>query len=319
MIQATDHSFFEGPEKKFELMVNENAPSLRSLDLLTWSAIVGAANATILSQKNYPQFDAYLLSESSLFVYDRQVTMITCGRTRLIEAVMMLLDQIGVETVSMLVYERKIEHFPALQHSSFLHDAQQLATQLDGRSLRFGVEHAHRIDMFVATRDHVPNDSDVTIEVLMHGLDPQRAILFSNGPRADRTARSLGLDCLLGTPAAIDEYAFEPAGYSLNAASDSSFYTVHVTPESQGSYASFETNWDFRPDPSSLVKSITQCFAPESFDVLSFVPGHTHVPLSPPPDYIGRKIVHGEIGGYAIAFTSFFRPQGIEHPVLVKL
>ena len=70
--------------------------------------------------------DAYLLSESSLLVHDDYLTIITCGRTRLIESVFTLLDHIGPDDVRYLIYQRKNEHFPERQRTTFYEDARRL-------------------------------------------------------------------------------------------------------------------------------------------------------------------------------------------------
>jgi S-adenosylmethionine decarboxylase len=78
--------FFEGSEKKIEIIFKPSAPNLRALGKPFWEDVVWASGAKILSQVSNEHMDAYLLSESSLFVYDRYLVMITCGRTRLIQA-----------------------------------------------------------------------------------------------------------------------------------------------------------------------------------------------------------------------------------------
>lgn len=40
----------------------------------------------------------------------------------------------------------------------------------------------------------------------------------------------------------IDDYVFEPCGYSMNGTEGKAFSTIHVTPEDGFSYASFEVN-----------------------------------------------------------------------------
>ena len=57
-----------------------------------WREIVAASRASVLSRMSNDACDAYLLSESSLFVFERRMLMITCGQTRLVDAVEALLD-----------------------------------------------------------------------------------------------------------------------------------------------------------------------------------------------------------------------------------
>ena len=165
-------TFFEGPEKKVELAVVDDHPSLRAFGAPFWHRVVAAAKADVLSTISNQHLDAYLLSESSLFVYDNFVTMITCGRTTLVRAVETMLEQIDRDAISVLVYERKNEHFPHDQPSSFFDDARWLRELVPGRAVRFGVEHEHAVRVFHSTREHTPESDDRTLEVLMHGIRP---------------------------------------------------------------------------------------------------------------------------------------------------
>lgn len=306
------NAFFEGPEKKLEVLMVPGSPPLRALGRELWEEVVQAARASVLSVESTGTFDAYLLSESSLFVFDDRATMITCGRTRLVDAALRLLEHLDRDRVALLVYERKNEHFPERQHTTFLDDARRLDAVIPGAAYRFGVEHAHRIEMFVSSRDYAPDPGDTTLEVLMHGLDADRCAAFT-APAPQRTARALGLDRIL-PGFSIDEFAFEPAGYSLNGLRGSDYYTIHVTPEREGSYASFETTWDFRADPSGVVKSVVELFRPESFDVLAFTPDGSPVDVEL-AGYQRRKHVSGEVAGYLVTFLSFYAPMGIEAPL----
>jgi S-adenosylmethionine decarboxylase len=311
------HSFFEGPEKKLELVVTPETPALRGLGGDFWASVVAAARATVLTEISTDSFDAYLLSESSLFVFDDHVTMITCGRTQLVDAALALIERVGRERIALLVYERKNEHFPERQPTTFGEDAARLCRVIPGTAHRFGAEHDHRIEMFVSAAEYRPDPGDVTLEVLMHGLDAGAAEAFATGPASARTAGVLGLDRLLDG-FEIDEHAFEPAGYSLNAVRGPHYYTIHVTPETEGSYASFETNWDFSTDPAALVGRVIEAFTPESVDVLSFVPGGS--PLSfEIPGYNRRKHVAAELAGYQITFVSMFTPRGLEAPMALRI
>ncbi|KAK0526548.1 spermidine resistance protein [Tilletia horrida] len=93
---------FEGPEKLLELWFKPASPthSLRSVQRDTWQAILNTVSCTILSVLTHhhqqgageaaaaaadsPPCDAYLLSESSMFVFDHKLILKTCGTTTLL-------------------------------------------------------------------------------------------------------------------------------------------------------------------------------------------------------------------------------------------
>ncbi|CAO1626030.1 unnamed protein product [Parajaminaea phylloscopi] len=110
--------------------------------------------------------------------------------------------------------------------------------------------------------------SDQTLEILMTHLSPSSCSQFEFPadmplPAAANTAAGVALDRghLLGMDLStklgltdlypntdLDAFAFEPCGYSANAVIPASkgcsagYWTVHVTPEHDSSYASFESN-----------------------------------------------------------------------------
>ena len=300
---------FEGPEKKVELVVVDDYGSLRALGHDYWRAVVETAGATILSRRSNAHCDAYLLSESSLFVYDSFVTMITCGQTLLVDAVGKMVETITPEAVAVLIYERKNEHFPELQPTSFSEDAQRLSEWLPGAALRFGEEHDHAIRFFHSSRPFTPDGDDTTIEVLMHGIDERCAELFvgMEAPASGTLAEALGLSRVF-EGFEIDEHVFDPVGYSLNALRDDRYFTFHVTPQRVGSYVSFETNVDFRADPSGLVSRALECFRPDSFDVVAFTAAGDS-PQFEIPGYRRRRDVRAPVSGYAVVFQHFYRPS----------
>ena len=166
-------SFFEGTEKKFELVLDGSQPSLRRQGRAFWTRVVERAQADIVSAMSNAHCDAYLLSESSLFVYDHRMVMITCGQTRLPEAVLEMLDHVPADQVRMFFYERKNEVFPHTQPTSFFEDVGLLNECLPGKAYQFGEEDEHHLYLFHMDRPFVQDEPDATFEVLMYDLDPQ--------------------------------------------------------------------------------------------------------------------------------------------------
>ena len=123
-----------------------------------------------------------------------------------------------------------------------------------------------------------------TLEVCMMGLDPARAALFSRGSGAgDGEKESGGNDNFVGAAAVtaasglrallpsalVDDFVFDPCGYSMNALDGSAFATVHVTPEEACSYASLEL-CGYCPEalcPSAVVARAAAIFGPRRMAV----------------------------------------------------
>jgi S-adenosylmethionine decarboxylase len=300
-------SFFEGPEKKLEVVVTPGFPPLRSLGDEAWQRVVEAAGANVISVLRSQHSDAYLLSESSLFVFDDWFVLITCGQTALVDAVPEILRLIPKESLAFLVYERKSEHFPEHQSTTFHDDARLLQTMLPGRALRFGDEHGRYIEMFHTTHPYTPEKNDPTLEVLMHMIDPNVAEQFAAtcAPEGTSIGVSSGMSAIL-PGFATSEHVFDPAGYSLNAIKGEEYYAFHVTPQETGSYVSFETNYDFRRDLGGLVGSIVELFRPRTLDVVTFVPG-AEPELQVAGYELGDHVVQ-TLGGYRVSYFQYFAP-----------
>ncbi|KAJ1835128.1 spermidine resistance protein [Coemansia sp. RSA 2711] len=126
--------------------------------------------------------------------------------------------------------------------------------------------------------------SDVTVEILMTGLDPERMrLMYVGGACSEEGAaggraveRASGI-AQIYPDACSDSFLFSPCGFSLNGLQGDGYFTIHVTPEPHCSYASFETNvcggaLDLR-DPRAikrLVEQVTRVFGPRCATVTVF-------------------------------------------------
>jgi S-adenosylmethionine decarboxylase len=308
---------FEGSEKKVELILDRSLPSLRGWGDGFWESVCQAARTEILSRIDDEGSIAYLLSESSLFVFDHQVIMLTCGRTTLHGGVIELLHAIPPDRIEMLVYQRKNESFPHSQRTSFFEDVSAMHERLPGRAFRFGDEDGHHLYLFHLDRPFSSDPADVTVEILMYGVDEAVRREFSR--HTQRSTEGLrertGIDRIL-PGFRVDDHLFQPGGYSLNALRGASYYTVHVTPEDQASYASFETNCPLGRDPGELVSRVLDIFRPRSFDLVVF--DHDEPQTVPAQDgfTLTSHVVQPLAVGYRVRFMSFLRPRSAPVPAL---
>lgn len=287
------------------MVFDRDMGSLRDLSQDIWSQVVGKANATILSTISNPDCDAYLLSESSLFVYADRLVMITCGETSLITAVDEIFKHTDLNRLRLLVFERKNEIQPDQQPSDFEADVAFLSELVPGKAVRFGSVDGNFVHCYYYSRpDEVPS-GDMTLEILMHDLDPgaeQRFVAANRQNLYDRT----GIHQLF-PDFQTDDYFFDPMGYSLNSIGESGYYTIHVTPQSHCSYASFETNVDLRDNMEETIRKVIAIFKPRSFSVLVFESDATAAFQL--RDYV---LDHEEtlgMAGYRVRFYDFLEPS----------
>ena len=263
---------FEGTEKKFELWTTDSCRSFRTFDECFWKEIVELSKANIISKISNTHCDAYLLSESSLIVFDHKVIMITCGQTTLIRAAEKLFQSISKEDISYFVYERKNENFPQLQPSDFSKDCKILDKYIEGEPTIIGSGDKNFVALYQTTKKLPQISSDRTIEIFMHEISNGSIETFSNTKPEDHEniRKSSALRQLI--PGYITEdHFFEPAGYSLNAVKGEFYFTVHVTPQAEGSFVSFESNDRFEEVTlSETINHLLSVFEPKSTELQVF-------------------------------------------------
>jgi S-adenosylmethionine decarboxylase len=130
---------------------------------------------------------------------------------------------------------------------------------------------------------------DQTVEIHMTGLNPERMKHFYHDLAQTPSGivggqwvdQQTGIDRLY-PEAQIDSYLFEPCGYSSNGLWQDRYFTFHVTPEPECSYASFESNIPVEKSHAgletspieALITRVLDIFDPSSFTVTYFTSHH---------------------------------------------
>ncbi|KAJ8766308.1 hypothetical protein K2173_022367 [Erythroxylum novogranatense] len=290
-------SGFEGFEKRLELHFFGDDPvmdnlGLRVLDLKSLVHVLDAVQCTIVSAVGNRFFDAYVLSESSLFVYPTKIIIKTCGTTQLLKSIRPLLNYSAILGLSLCScrYTRGSFIFPESQpfpHTSFEEEVvfieQSIPSNLCHKkaSVMPSKMTSHSWHVFTATdQAHLPPPFDhheYTVEVCMTELDPVLALKFfqppgggNNGDIAGKEMTKLTGICDINPKATICDFAFDPCGYSMNGIDNDRYSTIHVTPEDGFSYASFECNgsiFDDDDNVAEVLRKVVKVFRPGTVSV----------------------------------------------------
>ncbi len=268
--------FFEGSEKKVELVMSNDSVSLRHLGKDFWANIVAQCDAEILSSISNEKCDAYLLSESSLFVWDHHFLMLTCGTTTLVNSLNAFLDYVEssnkgqLDQIQSIIFQRKNEYQSHLQKTSFEQDIIKLEQRLSGVAFQLGNLDSHHNYIYHLDKPYTPAQTDKTFELLMYHIDGEAAdYLRTERQCAIKIKHLLNLEELL-PDFEINDYVFEPFGYSMNAIKDDKYATMHITPQENSSYVSFETNLDINAHEMNIFAHLVQQLNPCSFDIICF-------------------------------------------------
>ncbi|KAF7321406.1 PPM-type phosphatase domain-containing protein [Mycena kentingensis (nom. inval.)] len=281
---------FEGPEKLLEIWfapspADVRADGLRAVPRAVWEEMLEIVKCKVLSVVRGNEMDAYLLSESSLFVSPHRIILKTCGTTLNLLGLPRILEIAATHgqlpTVHRCFYSRKSFMFPERQlgpHRDWKHEVEFLDNIFpNGAAYTVGKVNGDHWLLYMSGPigpEPVPSSPtlihnavpDYTIEILMSDLAlPARQAFFPSadpafGPEA--LSASLGISEIFPSHlTTLDAYSFSPCGYSANAlirwgtepaaSPGEGYYTIHVTPEQGWSYASFECNVPLPPSPTS--------------------------------------------------------------------
>lgn len=208
---------FEGPEKLLEIWLwsNENeakdhsinGDGLRSIPLQIWVKVLDLVNCKILSMKSSKFMDAYLLSESSLFVFPHKIILKTCGTTTTLFCLERIFDdiqqyvskKIHSKNVFKVFYSRRSFMFPEKQqtvHRDWKNEVKLLNQHfINGKSYVVGnfTSDDHWYLYTGGQKESCSKETmmkDQTFEILMTDLDPVCAEEFV-------TSRKPGFESLI--------------------------------------------------------------------------------------------------------------------------
>ena len=103
----------------------------------------------------------------------------------------------------------------------------------------------------------------------------------------------------------VDDHAFSPIGYSLNAIKGSQYYTIHVTPQDESPYVSFETNITSRTEVVNTIHAVLEVFRPTSFDMVFFDTRNTPEKIEVPGYHRLSQVREKLACGYAVQYGHF--------------
>jgi S-adenosylmethionine decarboxylase len=328
------YHFFEGVEKLLEIWFTDNGSSpnatLRTIERKSFEKMVFKIGISILSVKKLDAIDAYVLSESSMFVMDRHIVIKTCGSSRLLKllgTIMKLAEKCGLPIVQDLFFSRKNFLKPESQpapHRSYQQETDYLAKYFSesGAAYTFGrsnQEHWNLYTLSSASGIPVP---DQTIEVIMSDLSESTMAYFKYSYSSDPNvvSNASGIDSLF--PGSImDHYVFDPCGYSANGLiSGDKYFTIHITPEKAFSFVSFETNYPYE-DYQPLIRKVVDVFKPNKF-VVTLISNEMSISKKAHSDLLrarGREVIKGFAcndlqytllkDNYELTYASFEKPQ----------
>jgi len=335
-------SFFEGVEKLLEVWFSKGNGDFEDCDLRRiprdhLERLLRNVKCEIISMSKNGQVDAYVLSESSMFVSQRRFLLKTCGTTTPLEFIGDLLhlakQYTGFDTIEDIFYSRKNFARPELQlkpHRSFEQEVVLLDEMFaDGAAYCLGTLNRdcwylytlNPLNKFLSGRVDV--EPDQTIEILMTELDPEIMETFTkkrcrNGREATKIS---GIDKILPCMK-IDDYLFEPCGYSMNGIlrNESNDYglgeymTIHITPEPEFSYVSFESNIPLT-SYLGVIQRVLETFMPGKFILTIFanrtsMAAESHKELQKCGhfgDWMRKDIQYSQFQNYELTYAHFVR------------
>eukprot|EP01056_Protomagalhaensia_sp_Gyna25_P003927 Protomagalhaensia_sp_Gyna_25__3926@NODE_352_length_3764_cov_606_602148_g271_i0_p1_GENE_NODE_352_length_3764_cov_606_602148_g271_i0NODE_352_length_3764_cov_606_602148_g271_i0_p1_ORF_typecomplete_len352_score59_40SAM_decarbox/PF01536_16/2e50_NODE_352_length_3764_cov_606_602148_g271_i018642919 len=272
---------FEGVEKR--LLVEATGVAFLEFTEESWRPVLDAAQCSVLSWREEANRKIFLLSESTLFVWETGFLLKTCGRTSPLKGFATLLSSLP-HLQNQLVWV-------AFSRLDFLHPEQQFwPHQNFEQEIAFtqaclpNVQHLtvpagrHNCHLLFYADPHRVATPRVFEESLLIGIRPDSVAALTGIAEADvpegrDPVASRALDNSLGllrpsfsrSSGVLDEFWFQPQGYSCNALTQSDYFSCHISPEPRTSYASLELGHAglhrSEEDEGWLLRTFEQAFA----------------------------------------------------------
>lgn len=335
-MDALGHSkecnFYEGTEKLLEIWFTRSDNRLDQCDLRkiqrpALDSLLEFARCQILSQRRSEHFDGYVLSESSMFIYKDRIILKTCGQTTLLNCIEPLLylarEYAGYDEILDVFYSRKNFMRPELQdksHSSFEQEIAILDAEFELGSA-YCMGKLNRDCWYLYTLpfpEKGVTGPDQTLELIMVELDEKVMNIFTqsgSGSAREATQKS-GIDRLFANMQ-VDDFLFSPCGYSMNGFLRNGYYlTIHITPEEEFSYVSFETNAPLA-SYMELVAKVLRIFQPAKFMLTVFAneasPAYNQLHEHKASSFSGYQMEENQFTrfkNYELTFGNYCREAG---------
>ncbi|RJG42295.1 hypothetical protein [Motilimonas pumila] len=241
---------FEAVEKRFHIALRSSpsSPRWQQWSQAQWQDLLNLCGASILSHMSNPTWRAFVLSESSLFISQREVILLTCGDCPLIHTLQSLLKLVAPTDIAFVSYLRQAELFPAKQRTSGPQDIRLLSQLLPLQGQRdnsatlteeqppfsfvYGVQSEQQLSGSLARiTPHYQKRG--------HGLSGKALRACQNAENKDAVQALLQLSTHF-PGYQFDDWLFKPMGYSVNGLKGQEYLTLHLTPEDDISYISVE-------------------------------------------------------------------------------
>lgn len=319
---------FEGPEKLLEVWFapHPTSPGLKAISRDVWESMLDLVQCKVLSVIS-GDIDAYLLSESSMFVFPHKIILKTCGTTTLLVGLQRLLEiaeSVGFTAPWRVFYSRKNYMFPDAQkspHKTWQDEMNYLDQYVHGTAYQIGPMNGDHWYLYMySSRKSESAIDDETMEVLMTDIANSKQFYKSSMigiPKGteytalenseghvlgSKVAKLSGLKaiCCKDEGSVMDSFLFDPLGFSANMVCGQFYSTIHVTPEPEYSYASFETN----THNFEYIPRILDVFRPGKFTVTRFSTSRNAKQVEV-EGYTRQDLIFYELDGYFLEFQNW--------------
>ncbi|NXP68495.1 DCAM decarboxylase, partial [Chloropsis cyanopogon] len=300
--------FFEGTEKLLEVWFARQQPAqqephqskgsgdLRTIPRIEWDKLLENVHCLIISVTKTDKQEAYGICKTVAFL--ESWNFILC------------VLQLVVRTLLLPCVFHLAKYFLAFCFLSCLDGAAYCMGRMNSDCW-----YLYTLDF---PESRISNQPDQTLEILMSELDPvvMDQFYMKDGSCLTLFQMSGIRDLIPGS--VIDATMFNPCGYSMNGMkSDGTYWTIHITPEPEFSYVSFETNIS-QTSYDDLIRKVVEVFKPGKFVTTLFVnqSSKCRTVFSSAQKIEGFKRLDHQIAqfsDYNFVFTSFTKNRQQQH------